>query len=359
MPEAAPSATPVAPSPTQPATPNGAPPPVDAKAPAKPEANAWTPDDDKAFEALAKKRGFKVKANGEERPITRVDDLLKEFEFAAKGRGANKLAEQTKAELEQARTARAEAQRIVQLAEAAKRGDYQARLELGLVAPDEQAQVEQELAGIPPEVRAVLEENARLQREAAELREQQQAYAKKQEQARLASVREQIRTQAMGFLGKVVESAGLDLAADSDEARPFLAATLQAMQEFDSAGLDLSSDVTAEMLTRRALELRHEASEKAFGRLKPQRRIELARPVLESLVDEVFGAKGPDGQVKPGSGEFKRLIDALGPKAAAAVAKAFAMSRRAPTQPTPVAKPAEPEKPQAEARKPAWFGTYR
>ena len=76
-----------------------------------PDANAWTDDDSKGFEALLKKRGLKVKANGEEKAISSLDDLMKEFEFSSKGRGAAKMTAEAKREAEEAKAAKAEAAR--------------------------------------------------------------------------------------------------------------------------------------------------------------------------------------------------------------------------------------------------------
>lgn len=335
MPEAV--ATPAA-APTTPA-PNT--PPV-AKADAKPDAApAWGPDDDKAFEALAKKRGLKVKANGQEMPITSMEGLLKEFEFSSKGRGATKLAEEAKAEREAAKSERAEAQRLKLLHEAARKGDYNARVELGLVAPDEAASRDAELAALPPEVRQMLEANAKMEQELAELRAERERQTKEAEESRMTAQKTELRKQATGFLQKVFESAGLDLKDDAAEARPFLAATYQAMREFADAGMDIAADTTAELVTRRIMELREESSTRSFGKLKAGKRLELVRPVLEDLATR-FSLPQPTAQAS-------ELIEAVGPKAARAIARAVAQMQR--TSKAVPAKPATPEAPAKEQPK--------
>lgn len=334
----------------------------DAKTPAASEvkADAWTPDDDKTFETLARKRGLKVRANGEEKPISRIDDLLKELEFSAKGRGASKLAEQTKAEREAAKAEMAKAREAQSLVERARRGDYEARVALGLVEQAEAAEREAELAKYPPAVRQLLEHSTALERRLAEVEAERESYVKEQEQRRTEATKAELRKQATSYLQRVVESAGLDLTADAKEARPFLQATYQAMAEFAESGLDLASDVTAEMLVHRVSELRAEASEKAFSKLKPERRLAHARPLIEAVIVEVFGEKGPSGQAKPGSGDWKRVIDTVGPKAAAGIARAYAAMVRAPKAATPAVPPPQREAPKAPERpKPLWFGSGR
>ena len=330
--------------------------PAQTQTPA-PDANAWTDDDSKGFEALLKKRGLKVKANGEEKAISSLDDLMKEFEFSSKGRGAAKVASEAKREAEEARAAKAEAARLKQLHEAAKAGDYEARLELGLVSQSEQQERQSADESLPPEARALKEAYEASQRELTELRAEKERTAKEAEQRKLETHKAEVRKQATAYVTKVLDAAGLDLKADAEEARPFLSATYQAMREFADHGLDLAADTTAELVVRRVAELRSEASEKSFGKLKPERRLKLAVPVLEQMAAEVFGTVGPDGKATGGSGDVKRIVEAVGLKTAKAIARAVAQMQRTAKAAPVVAQPGEAKKEEPPKRQPLPFGT--
>lgn len=318
MPDAVAPAAPAAPAP------NAATQSTNTEAP-KAEGNAWSPDDDKAFKALLTKRGLKVKANGQETAIDSVEALTRELDFAARGRGASKLTESAKKELEEARKLKAEFEH------ASRRRQQEAE------GADERAQQEARLAELPPEVRELYLKNRELEQQIADAKAEREEAAKAEEARRIDTLKGEHRKAATGFVQKVVDAFGLDLKADAEEARPFLAATYQAMREFSESGLDLVADTTAEQIVRRVQQLRSEASEKAFGRLKPERRVTLARGALEQLAAEVFGEFDASGvQTKPGSGEVGRILEAVGPKTALAIAKAVAASQRAAkSQPRP------------------------
>ena len=351
-PIAAPAAAPVPSSnanpPTSPAKSGSAAPPKGTEKGAP--AADWTDADKESLFGLLKKSPFKFKANGEEKALDSEEALRGILNDASRGRGASKVVEEAKKEAAEAKRLREEAERDRGLVERARRGDFEARLALGLVPPNEKAELEAELATLPPEVRQLLSENEAMKQELAASRaaaEQQKAEAEK---ARAAALRDGALKTASGFVKQVFEASGLDMQADAAEARPWMSAVLQAMREFDAHGLDIAQDTTVQQLVARARELREEASERSFERLKAEKRLSLVRSDLEALADR-FSAQQPTATAQD-------VIGAVGKKAAFAISRAVAQTMRAQkSQPAQASTP-EPrqEEKREERRQPLAFG---
>ena len=359
MADASPVAPPVAPAaspssnpnpPASPAKSGSAAAPAPKGAADKGGTESWSDTDREQLFGLLKKSPFRFKANGEEKALDNEESLRAVLNDASRGRGALKVVEEAKKEAAEAKRLREEAERDRTLVERARRGDFEARLALGLVAPDEKAELEAELAKMPPEVRQLLSENEAMKQELAASRaaaEQQKAEAEK---ARTTALKQQALKTATGYVQKVFEASGLDLKAEAEEARPWMAAVLQAMREFDAHGLDIAQGTTVEQLVSRARELREEASERSFGRLKAEKRLALVRGDLEALADR-FGAQQPTATAQD-------LVSAVGKKAAFAISRAVAQVVRAqksqPAQPS-TPEPKQPEE-KREERRPLAFG---
>jgi len=305
---AAPAAAPAAPT-TQAAPAQAA----DAKAPATDASKAaWDDAQESQFLDLLKRSPYgKVKANGKEEVIDSADKVKSLLLDASRGRGASKLAEEAKREKSEA----AQAKQQADLAMRALKGDAEARRALGLVDPAEQQAREQALAEVPPEVRAVIEQNEALQAQVAEFKAQQEQAQKAEEERRTTAQREQVRNEALGFAKTLVEQLGT-----GDEAEQVLPYILRAWHELTNEGLQAGVDITPEHVLTLSRQMFEQDGVQRVDKLAPKSFLGAALKRLETM-------------------PVKDVVAGLSPKMRVAIAKELAQQRvasKTAAQPKPV-----------------------
>jgi hypothetical protein len=307
---AAPAAAPAAPS-AAPAQTSAA--PADAKAP--PTEAAWDNEQETQFLKMLQKSPYgKVKANGKEEAIDSADKLKALMLDAQRGKGATKLAEEAKREKAEA----AQAKQQADLAMRALKGDAAALRALGITDPAEQQAREQALAEVPPEVRAVIERAEAAEARIAEFEAREAEAKQAEEQRRTMAVRDQVRTEALGFAKSLVESLGT-----GEEAEALLPYTLRAMHDLGAEGLRMGVDVSPEQVQQFARQLFDADGVQRVDRLAPKSFLGAALKRLETM-------------------PVKDVVAGLSPKMRVAIAKELAQQRvAAKTQAQP--KPAEPQ----------------
>jgi hypothetical protein len=339
MPDAAPAAaapttaTPSQSNPQQTARP-ATPQPAAPKAPAKAEAPAadkptWGDDDKKQLFDLLKKSPYKLRHKGEEQALDSEESFTAALMDAQRGRGASKMVEETKREKAEAEKARTEAQRMSQLLEAARRGDVNALSQLGLEPPDVRQQREADEAAIPPEVRAVIDENRRL---AAELQRREAAAheaQQRQEQELVQKQAAELREVGMGYAKKLVEAIG----ADPKHAAEAFEDIRDAMMELNDLGAEIGVDFTEDQVLAMARQRREARALKDLSQLRPER-------LFSSLKDNLMAAKPADMRAALGDDGFTRFATSV-----ARELKAMRLGP-APTQPQQT-QPAPEEKPKS------------
>lgn len=312
MPEAAPAAAaPTTATPSQstqqqtarPAT--GTPSPAATKSPAKAETPAdakptWGDEDKKQLFDLLKKSPYKLRHKGEEQALDSEEAFTAALMDAQRGRGASKMVEETKREKAEAEKARAEAQRMSQLLEAARRGDVNALAQLGLEPAEARQQREAEEAAIPPEVRAVIDENRRLAAELQRMEAAAQEAQRQQEQELVQKQAAELREVGMGYAKKLVEAIG----ADPKHAAEAFEDIRDAMMELNDLGAEIGVDFTEEQVIAMAKQRREARALKDLSQLRPEK-------LLSSLKDNLLAAKPADMRAALGDDGFTRLATAM------------------------------------------------
>jgi CRP-like cAMP-binding protein len=293
---------------------------VDPKGTAQPA--AWGDEDDAKFFELAKRSPYKAKIKGEDRAIDSKESLRELLNHAQRGIGATKLVEESKKEREAAAAERAEAQKERDLIRRARAGDFAARRELGLVPAGAKDEHEQALEQLPPEVRAVIEQNARLEAQLEEFKQQQSQTKAEQEKRAQAAKLEETRTrglegikaafdlamrEAVGKLGVTPETSAKWVESQGEA---WLETGIKALADFEEQGLELGVDLTPEMLSDRISKMRDEARLDSFKKLPPRLALHAYAPALEALDDTA-------------------LLEAVPPKLAARLARLEALRIRA------------------------------
>lgn len=238
----------------------------EAKGEAKPEAKTWGDEDKKALFELLKKSPYKLRNKGQETALDSEESFMSALMDAQRGRGASKLVEEAKREKAEAEKARTDAQRVAQLLEAARSGDMRALQQLGLEPPDVRAQREEAEKAIPPEVRAVIEENRRLAEELQRRDSEAQEAQQRAQQEAQSKQREAVRTEAMEATKSILEK--LQVAPEHLEG--VLPDVIQAMYDLTESGLELGQDYTEEHLLKLVAQRRDATTAKRLGQLKPQ-----------------------------------------------------------------------------------------
>lgn len=293
-----------------------------AQAPQTTQPAAWGDEDDAKFFELAKRSPYKAKIKGEDRAIDSKESLRELLNHAQRGIGATKLVEESKKEREAAAAEKAEAQRERELIRRARAGDFSARRELGLVPAGAKDEHEQALEQLPPEVRAVIEQNARLEAQLEELKQQQSQIKVEQEKRAQAAKLEETRArglegikaafdiamkEAIGKLGVTPETSSKWVESQGEA---WLETGIKALADFEEQGLELGVDLTPEMLSDRISKMRDEARLDSFRRLPPRLALHAYAPALDTLDDAA-------------------LLEAVPPKLAARIARLEALRIRA------------------------------
>lgn len=325
-------------APTTPAAPAAAPgakeaPKADTKA--ADTRPAWSDADDaEVFERLKKAPWARVKVKGQETPITSRQDFDALVADAQRGRGANKLVEDTKKEREEARKAIEEANQLRAALEAAKRGDKRALEALGMLPSEEADARQKEWEALPPEVRKVIEENHKL-REAISAREAKEKEALEAEKkTKREALKKQTLERAQAFAKEILADVRMD-ALDVE-----VPDILLAMRTLTEAGAKLGRDYDASHVKALIERQRAESLDSRFARLKPDAALKRALPHLKEL------AANPEALEQALGEDFEAVARAF---ATRQLARYRASKSKPPTSGD--AAPSEPPRP-VEARKP-------
>ncbi len=205
------------------------------------------------------------------------------------GKGAKRFVEQTKKEVEAAKKEAAEAKAERELIARARKGDPQARRELGLIPDEERARTEQEWEALPPEIKNLVKQNHELaqrleqheKEEAKTLAERQEAEKKAQTTATLAKAKE-------------LSTAVLkDVRAELYDVE--LPEVLLAMETLKASGARLGVDYTPEQLAAYIEQQREAGVWERVSRTKPNVALKKLAPVLKALkAGELQDALGDD-----------------------------------------------------------------
>ena len=270
---------------TPPATVTSIPKPAAAKAPAKgakpaePADSGWSDkDESELFEKFKRAPWAKVKANGGEKAITSREEFLAMATDASRARGYNKLVEQTKKEAAEAKAIKEEHAAHKALLERARRGDVQARRELGLVPDTERAQLEKEWAALTPAQQELHRRNHELEEKLSAVeRKEQEDKAKAAETKRNAE-----RTKTMGEARQFAKEILKDVKEELVDVE--LPEIIGAMRVLRDAGQRIGRDYTTEQLTAYVQQRRAAALESRIGTLKPEAALRHVLPHLKQLV---------------------------------------------------------------------------
>ena len=307
MADASGSAAPAAPASGAPSQQATTPAPAAAKqdAPA-----AWSDTDDAdLFSRLAKSPYGKFTADGKEHHLKSKDDLQSVLRAYQRTSGVQRALEEAKRGRQESDRIRGEANEVLSLVESARGGDEEAWRRLGLVSPSERKALQEELAKLPPEQRALYEQNQAMQRQLAE---QQRA-----ERQRVATEqREALTTQVRKVAAEVAQSIGME-SADADT----LMSVAHVMDELQAAGAELGVNVTPDDVRDFALEQMEAGLLKRVARLPHGRALERMGDYLRGAPPEaLLQALSPVLAKTPPEAFFAALGEAARPWAKAASA---------------------------------------
>ena len=259
-------------------------------APAADAAPAWGEKDDaELFERVSRAPWAKLKVNGKDEPIKTRADMDRVLNDAQRGRGANRVVEETKKAREEAAREKAEAARERELVKRAREGDAQARRELGLIPDDEKEAQRAQWEALPPEVRRVIERNHELETKAQE-RERLDAEVKQAEEAgKLKLQRDNLLKSARAHAAEILK----DVKAEAYDVE--LPEIISAMRALTEAGQRLGVDYDAAMLGRFIEEQRGVSLDGRLTNLKPDAAVRKILPHLKSLkAADLEGILGAD-----------------------------------------------------------------
>ena len=246
--------------------------PANPAQPAAPKPEATEEVDHKAkWKESLKDSPWKIKHKGQEKALAELDpeELVS---YAQRGYGASKL-------VEEANRSRAEADKVLAAKKALAEGDDEAALEalvelggkrgLELLqrAQARNAQREDALKDVPPEVRQLLEQNEALSKQVAEARRAQERQEQERVRASEAEMLRRTRAEAEEIGGKVLKALNLPPEALGHMV-PHVA---RAMREVLELGQELGVDVGPEQIVERARELAHASVFGVLDSVPPQR----------------------------------------------------------------------------------------
>jgi len=267
----APGAAPAA----SPATTQQGAPPAQTK---KPEPPSWSDKDDaELFERVQKAPWARVKVNGKDEPIKSKDDMLRVITDAQRGRGANRVVEESKKAAEEGKRAAEEAKALKTALERARRGDTAALRELGLVPDDERQRAEQEFSKLPPEVQEVLRQNYELSERLTAKERAEQESLKAQEAAQKEKRKTEVLERARSFLPELMADIREEY-ADAD-----LPDVLQVMETLRSEGAKLGIDYGPEHVKLMVKQLREGSVDGRIKQLKPEAAARNLAPLLAGM----------------------------------------------------------------------------
>jgi len=282
------------------AAPGGAAPAAPAQAPAnaappkpkaaEPAAPTWGEKDDADLVERLKRSPYgKLKANGKEESIDSPDSLRRVLLDAQRGRGANQLVEKTKAEKAEAEKMAGEAKHLREMLERARRGDRAAARELGLVPDEERQREQQEWEALPPEVKALVQQNQELANRLKEREEAERKTLAEREEAKKRETRESTLKRAKEMATEVLKDVREEF---HDVELPDVIMAMEALRE---SGLKMGVDYNAEQLRAYVEQQREESVWGRVSRTKPDVALKRVAPLLKSLkADQLEGLLGED-----------------------------------------------------------------
>ena len=263
------------------ATPAGAP-QSNAPAQAKPKAvevpPAWGEKDDaELLERLKRSPYGRLKVNGKEEGIESIEDLKRRNLDAMRGRGANRVVEESKKAAEEGKRAAEEAKALKAALDRAKRGDAAALRELGLVPDDERQRAEQEFSRLPPEVQEVLRQNYELSERLTAKERAEQERAQQEEMTLKERRKQEVLQRAKSFLPDLMADIREEY-ADAD-----LPDVLQAMEALRAEGAKLGVDYDASHVRLMVEQLREGGVNGRIKQMKPEAAAKNLAPMLASM----------------------------------------------------------------------------
>lgn len=321
VPAAAPATAPAAPAQGEAKQPKGT-------KPAEASQEWGEKDDAELFERLQKAPWAKVKANGEEKRITSREEFLALATDASRSRGMNKLAEQTKREMAEARAAKEEHAAHKEMLARARRGDVKALRELGLVPDDERAALQREWEAMSPQQQEVYRRNHELESKLAAVEAKEREETEKAAATKKAADREKVLGEAREHAKAVLKDVKAEL---YDVELPEIIGAMRSLKE---AGNKLGRDYTPEQLAAYVQQRREAGLNSRVATLKPEAAVRLAMPHLKALIatpegiaqlEEVLGV---DFEAIAGALSGRRLQKWKAAKQKAALAPTTNESRR-------------------------------
>ena len=281
------------------AAPGGAAPPTVAPAqatnaappkPKAPDAPTWGEKDDaELIERIKRSPYGRFKADGKEEAIDSPDALKRLLLDAQRGKGANRLVEQTKKEKAEAEKLAAEAKHERALLDRARRGDRAAARELGLIPDDERQREQQEWESLPPEVKALVQQNQELANRLKEREEAEQKTLAEREETKKREARESTLKRAKEMATEVLKDVREEF---HDVELPDVIMAMEALRE---SGLKMGVDYNAEQLRAYVEQQREESTWGRVSRAKPDVALRRVAPLLKSLkADQLEGLLGED-----------------------------------------------------------------
>lgn len=270
-----------------------------AKAPAEAPA-PWGDEDESAFWAMAKRAPyFKVKAGGREVAI----DSKEAWETHGKrnierAQGLNTLVENAKKQMDEAKRMASETEGVRKLLDAARAGDEAAFRQLGIIHPSERAEQQKFLEELPPAMRAVVEENARLQREIQSKAEAEEAASQKAHQAKVLE-------EAKGHAGSIAQA----LVGEDGTLQPeMIYEAVKHMDVMHRAGAKLGRDYTAEDVRDFARERFEADGLRRTLAMAPDRLLPHVAPVLAGQPFEAFASAAGEEAAKAFAQQASRWL---------------------------------------------------
>ncbi len=247
------------------------------KAP-KTDAPSWSEKDDAdLIERFKRSPHGRLKVDGKDEPIDSIDSLKRTLLDAQRGRGANRLVEQTKKEAAEAKKMAEETKAERELIARARKGDPQARRELGLIPDEERQRTEQEWAALPPEVQAVIRENHEMAQRLKAHEDEKSASLKEREANEKKATRDATLKTAKELSASVLKDVREEL-YDVE-----LPEVLLAMETLKASGARLGKEYTTEQLAAYIEQQREAGVWERVGRTKPAAALQRIAPMLKGL----------------------------------------------------------------------------
>lgn len=272
-PGAAPAAAPTqgAPTSTQQAEPK-------KPAPQQPAAPSWSEKDDiELLERIKRSPYAKLKVNGKEEGIESIEDLKRRNLDAMRGRGANRVVEETKKVAEEGRKAKEAFEQHSRLLERARRGDTSALRELGLVPDVERQRAQEEFDALPPALQQVVLQNQELAQRLAEKEAAEQKQLTERQQAEAEKAKRDVLERAKAVLPELMADIREEF-MDVD-----LPDVLTVMESLRSEGARLGIDYDVSHIKTLVTQLREGGVDSRISQMKPAAAAKRLGPILATM----------------------------------------------------------------------------